>query len=263
MRQHSRTRLVVAAVAATGGALLAPGAALALTKQIQMGTPPSVQPTLQRKYLSDANAFFPTQTTIHAGDSVQFVPSGFHTVEFPATGKRPIALFAPTGKTIAGSADAAGSPFWFNGQPELGFAPQLLTSAFGKKQAFTAAKGFQTGLPLANRPKPATLTFNKTGSYTYYCNVHPGMKGSVRVVAKGRAIPSKAAHAKRVKAQSTAATKVAAKLAAAKGSGTTVSAGLVGAGGVEYFDFKPNAVSVPVGGQVTFTMPKGSTETHT
>jgi plastocyanin len=258
---QARARLVLATTAV--GVLLAPGAAQAVTKRVGMGPPPAVQKTMQRQYTSDANAYFPKQITIHAGDSVQFVPYGFHTADIPARGKRPTPLFSPTGKPVTGAVDAAGAPFWFNGQPELGFSPPLLASAFGKTQTFNAAKGYQTGVPLQNRPKPATVTFRKPGTYKYYCDVHPGMQGSIRIVPARRAIPSKQADARRAKVQADAALRTAKALAATQAQGTTVSVGLAGAGGVEYLDFKPNAVSVPVGGTVTFTMPARSTEAHT
>ncbi|MCW2997063.1 MAG: hypothetical protein JWN65_612 [Solirubrobacterales bacterium] len=256
-----RKRLIL--LGTTVGVLVTPAAAQALTKQVGMGPPPAVQRVLQRQYTSDANAFFPRQTTIRAGDSVRFVPYGFHTADIPARGKTPTPLFAPTGKPVTGALDAAGAPFWFNGQPQLGFAPPLLVSVFGKRQTFSAARGFQTGVPLANNPKPATVTFRTPGTHTYYCDVHPGMKGSIRVVPRNRAIPSRQADARRAKAQADAAVRVAKTLAGTQGQGTTVSVGLAGAGGVEYLDFKPNAVSVPVGGTVTFTMPAKSTEAHT
>lgn len=39
-----------------------------------------------KKTGADVNAYFPSATTIHVGDSVKFVPTGFHTVDLPKKG---------------------------------------------------------------------------------------------------------------------------------------------------------------------------------
>ena len=44
---------------------------------------------------------------------------------------RPLVLFSPTGNK-AQFTDAAGLPFWFNGQDELGFTKGLLPPKFGR-----------------------------------------------------------------------------------------------------------------------------------
>ena len=85
--------------------------------------------------------------------------------------------------------DAAGAAFWFNGQPALGINPLLLKSNFGKTLKYTGAKAVNSGLPLANRPKPFKVRFPRAGKFTYFCSVHPGMKAKVRVKKSGVAIP--------------------------------------------------------------------------
>ncbi len=100
-----------------------------------------------------------------------FRPSGFHTVDFPAPGGRPFAVFTPTGKKLAGINDEEGVPFWFNGQDEIGFTPGLLRLNYGK----TFVKGttrISSGLPFGNKLKPLTVRFPKTGLFTYYCDLH-------------------------------------------------------------------------------------------
>ncbi|MCW2958130.1 MAG: hypothetical protein JWP18_933 [Solirubrobacterales bacterium] len=265
MDHRSTLGLATAAI----GLLLVPAAAQATTKEVSMGPPSAAQKQL-RPYGSDVNAFFPKQTTIRVGDSVRFRVAGFHTVDFPARGKGPTPLFSATGTKVSGALDPTGTPYWFNGLDQQAFSPALLTPAFGKTQTFNATKGFQSGLPFADRPKPVTLRFTKTGTSTYYCDVHPGMAGSVRVVRRGRAIGSARADAQRVKAQSAAAVKVAARLSKAAATAntnaagtTTILDGLAGAGGVEFLDFAPNAVTVKPGTTVTFAMPARSTEVHT
>jgi plastocyanin len=108
------------------------------------------------------------------------------------------------------------------------------------------------------------VRFNKAGRFTYYCNIHPGMKGTVRVVGKHSPVPSARSDAARVKAQ------VAKALAAAKALPTTtkppantVSVGAEGKGGVSYFGMLPDKLTVPAGTTVKFAMANGSSDVHT
>jgi len=252
-----------AAIAAAIAVLVVPAGASAATKDVSMGTPLSAQKSF-RPTDADVNAFFPSATTIHVGDSVRFLPVGFHNLDLPKKGGKPTALIAPTGQAITGAADAAGAAFWFNGQQNLQFnLPALAPAGFGKKFTYTGAKGVQSGLPLANKPKPVTVKFAKAGTFTYYCDVHTGMKASVRVVAKSKKVPSAKADAQRVKDQ------VSKALAAAKAAPKTkppagvVDVGVAGKGGVEYFGMVPEKSTVPVGTTLTFRMSPGTYEDHT
>jgi plastocyanin len=227
-----------------------------------MGTPPSA-PKALGKLGADVNAFFPSTTTIHVGDSVRFLPVGFHNLDLPKAGGKPTALFAPKG-TIAGVNDPAGVPFWFNGQANLQFNfPALAPAGFGKKFTYTGAKGVQSGLPVAPKPKPVTVKFGKVGSFTYYCDIHPGMKATIRVKAKSKGIPSAKAHAKLVKDQASRALATANKLAKVTPPANTVDLGVAGKGGVEIFAMVPAATTVPVGATVNFRMTSGTREVHT
>ena len=254
-------RLIVFACATALSLVLAP-TALSATKTVDMGTPLKAQKPLG-KYQSDANAFFPSAITVHAGESVKFVPTGFHNVDIPAKGAKPAALLA-NGATVSGSLDAAGSPFWFNGAvPNVGFNPEIVFGALGKKVTYTGAKAIQSGLPLSDKPKPMTVKFSKAGTYTYYCDVHAGMKGTVSVVAKSKKIPTPAQDAKRVEAQVAQALKIAKGLTTATLPANTVTVGNAGAHGVEYFGFLPATLNVPAGTTVKFQMSAKSLEIHT
>jgi plastocyanin len=247
-------------LAALGVALAIPGATMASTRPVFMGLPPASQKTFE-KASSDANAFFPSSIRIHAGDVVAFQPVGFHTVDLPPSGA-PLPLVGPTGKKVAAT-DAAGIPFWFNARDELGFDKRLLKQSFGK----TLVKGpyrIESGLPLARKLKPLRVRFNKAGLYTYYCNIHAGMKGTVRVVGKGSPVPSAKSDAARVKAQVAKALAAAKALpAATKPPANTISLGAQGKGGASYFGMLPDKLTVPAGATVNFAMPVGSTEVHT
>jgi plastocyanin len=260
--RHSR-KLALGATCALA-ALIPVGSAQALTKTVIVGTPASAQKTIGNTYNGDVDAFFPTSITIDAGDKVRFVPSGFHTVEIPPKGSSDSALVQPFTGKVAGANDAAGTPFWFNGQDNLYFAlPLVQKQNFGKSLKYTGKNRVQSGLPLANKPKPMVVTFTKKGKYTYFCNLHPGMKATVTVQKKGATRPPAAFDKRVVKQQVNSATKVATDLQAARPEDGTIQLGASGKGGVEIFAFFPAQTTVPVGTTIKFAMPKGSREDHT
>jgi plastocyanin len=248
---------------AAGVAAMAPAAAQAKTKQVSMGLPtPSAAKSFQ-KLNGDANAFFPSSITVAVGDKVRWSVNGFHNIDFPATGDDALALFAPTGDKIAGEKDAAGADFWFNGLDALGFSPELAPSGFGKTFSYDGSKRVLSGLPLVDKPKPVSVKFKKAGSYTYFCDIHPGMTGTVKVVKKRGAVPGSKADAQAVKKQVAAGLKTLKAVAKTTPAAGTVQVGGAGKGGVESFDFFPAASAVKVGDTLTFSMPVGSTEAHT
>jgi plastocyanin len=253
-----------AAIAVVLGMLVVPAGAGAATRSVDMGTPPSAGKALG-KYGADVNAFFPRTTTIHVGDKVRFLPVGFHNLDLPKKGGKATALWAPRG-TVSGSVDPTGAAYWFNGQPNFQFnLPALAPKGFGKTFSYSGAKGVQSGLPVIPKPKPVTVKFTKAGSYTYYCDIHPGMKATVQVRAKSRSIPSAKGHAKRIKDQVASAVATAKKLSKQAPTGNTVDLGVAGKGGVEIFAMVPAAKTVPAGTTLTFQMsPTGPTyEIHT
>jgi plastocyanin len=250
------------AAAAVGAIALIPAGAQAATRSVSMGTPANAQSKFQASG-TDVNDFFPHRTTIHVGDKVRFVPTGFHTVDIPAKGATPAGLIVPDGKIIAGINDAAGSPFWFNGQPELNFNPVLFASLYGKKLTFNAKKGLQTGLPLAAKPKPVVVKFKKAGKITYYCTVHPGMTGVLNVKRRKAHILSARKHRKAVRAQVKRDLKIAKGLTKHAVPAGTVDVGEAGAHGVEYFGMLPGTITVPAGTTLKFTMTPKSYEAHT
>lgn len=250
------------ALAVAVASLTLPAAAQAATRTVHMGVPPSAQKSLQ-KYGADVDAFFPKTTTIHVGDSVAFAPSGFHNLDLPKKGGKATALVLPTGKTIAGANDAAAQPFWFNGQPELGFNPALFAGLYGKSVSYDGSKGVQSGLPLGDKLKPVTVKFTKKGSFTYFCDVHPGMKAQVKVLPKTARIPSVKAQSRAVTKQLAGAMKTAKRLDAQKAAKATIDVGRHGADGTELLAFAPATAAVKVGDSLTFRMGAGSWELHT
>jgi plastocyanin len=238
-------------------------AAQAATKSVNMGTNKAQQKQLQPNG-ADVNAFFPSNVAIHVGDRVRFVPASFHSVHFLGKSGKLTPIFLP-GPVISGSVDAAGAPFWFNGLANFVtngalFAPP---GKFGKTLTTNGTKEIGSGLPTAPNAKPMTVRFTKAGLFTYFCDLHPGMKGTVRVSARSKAIPSARGDAARVKSQTAKAVAESKKFASLKPPANTVYVGAAGKGGTELFGFAPSKVTFPVGTTVTFKVPSGSTETHT
>jgi len=242
--------------------LALPGVVEAKTKSVNMGIPPSSQKAFQ-KLGTDVNDYFPHAVSIHVGDKVKFLPVGFHTVDIPARGGDPLPLISPSGQKVAGSNDAAGQPFWFNGQDSVGFTPALAQGIFGKNVKYTGGKRVQSGLPLAAKPKPFTVKFTKTGNYTYYCNIHAGMKGIVRVKTAKTKVPSAKADKKALKKQVAASLKTSKALPKTKVPTNTVNVGVAGKEGEELFAFLPDALTVSPGTTVNFRMSPGSFDVHT
>jgi plastocyanin len=232
-----------------------------------MGLPAQSINTFNQKYGSDVNDFFPHGITIRAGDKVKFAPTGFHSLDIPAKGAKPLSLIAQ-GPAISGVSDAAGTPFWFNGQPQFGFNPALLSSSFGKKFTYTGKKQILSGLPLGNALPPVTVKFSKPGRYTYYCNIHPGMKGVVRVKSRHAKVPSLKANKRAIAKQVKRDTKIAKALvkkskAHPSASNNSVNVGFAGAHGVELYAMVPGNLTVRAGTALTFHMSRGSFEDHT
>ena len=205
MFAHPRALLVAGTVV---GVLVLPAAAGAATKVVTMGPPSDHAEDLQR-YAADVNAFFPRKVTIRVGDTVQFVPHGFHNADVPPRGQGGTPLLAPTGEAVAGAVDAAGAPFWFNGQPQLDFEPSLLDSKFGDRVTFDGRDRVNSGLPLGENPRPFAVRFTRAGTYEYFCDVHPGMRGTVRVLPKRSRVPSRRADARAVERQARRAVRTA------------------------------------------------------
>jgi plastocyanin len=257
-----RSRRTTAAGLAACACLLAfPAAGLAKTKTVVVGTGKAGKAF--QKLGADVNGFFPSGIAIHKGDSVKFVPGGFHNVDLPKRGGGTASLIVPTGTMVSGSNDEAGQPFWFNGQPNLGFNPALFTGGFGKKLTYNGRKSLNSGLPVAPKVKPMTVKFTKTGKYTYYCDVHPGMKGTVTVRAARKSVPTAKQDAATVKAEIKRDVKIAKALPRTKTPSGTVDVGAAGPHGVEYFGMVPATIDVNSGSSVTFRMSKGSFEDHT
>jgi plastocyanin len=257
--QHRSLR--IALVVATACGLVLPAAATAATKTVALGPPLRKSPAGAPKD-GDINQFFPASIAVHAGDSVKFQPFGFHLVNFPKQGEAPPPLASlDATKPIAGVTDAAGQAYWFNG---LGtpVIPAIVGLGSGSGKAYDGTQELGSGFPTGEAPKPFVVKFPKAGSYTYYCALHPGMKGTVKVVAKAKAVPSAKADAARVKAQLAKGVATLKKIDKQKAPADTVVAGPDKKSAVLY-RFTPSALTTKVNTPITLTMSSGTSEDHT
>lgn len=258
-------RIRTAAAVAAAASLALPAAAGAATKTVYMGLPPSALKQFNQKLNLDVNDFFPHGATIHVGDSIKFVQTGFHTVDLPAKGSKALPFVVSPPGTIPTIDDAAGQPFWFSGTKPLGPNPVIFgPGAFGTSVTYNGKQRVESGSFQGNGPAPPlTIKFTKTGSYKYFCDIHQGMSGVVHVVAKTAKAPSAKADAKTIKAQVARDLKIGKKLIHAKAPKNTVVVGPAGSHGVEFFGFAPAQQTVPVGTTLTFAMPALSYDIHT
>ncbi len=252
-------------------ALLTASVALAkpVTKVVTAGPPPSINKiaaklvpkNFVKTFNPDINAFFNKKTTINVGGTVSFQIAGFHDIDLPGKAGAPLPFIVPGTSLVSGVNDAAGNPFWFNGKvPNVGVNTALLAPSKGK--TYNGTNRLVSGLP-AGKPKPFNVKFTKAGTYKFFCDIHPGMVGTVVVKPAGKAIPTAKQDAKALAAQATAAIKGALKASKTKLPANTVSLGESAPGGVELFNMFPATLTVNANTTVTFQMSKDSFETHT
>lgn len=257
-----RTRIgrafsTAATVAVLGLGIASQAGARGLTAPVTAGPP---RP-LAAKHL-DLDGFFPGITKIHVGDSVSWSINGFHTVSILPAGSAPPPLIVPAPAIlITGKLDAAGAPMWFNGQPNQTINPAVAAPSGGKVYA---GKGFlNSGLPAGNTaPPPFVVKFTKTGTFTFHCLVHPGMQGVVKVLPKGRSVPTAVQDRVAAAGQAAAAVRQARVLAKVKPPAATILAGNDGAGPVAWLRFFPEKLRVKVGTTVNFRI-SSRREVHT
>jgi plastocyanin len=255
-------RALAAAGAAIALAALTPGVAGAATRNAFAGGDEVVRNAPAQ---FSPNAFLRKTMTVRVGDTVRWQFRGFHTVTFPERGEDPPGFITPGQAQVSGVNDAAGQPFWFNNQvPTLLPNPQGAGPVAGQNYDGTRLRG--SGLPTGTPPRPYRLKFTRTGSFDYYCVVHPGMEGTVRVVSRSRRVPTEAQNR-------AAATRELNRLVAAarrtaredSSTANTVEAGRAPRGQLFTLNaFFPSQISVRVGQPVTFTMAgQNRTEAHT
>jgi plastocyanin len=134
----------------------------------------------------DTHAFYPSEITINAGDSIffAFAPMGmpgFHTVTFTSGGELP-PLFVPD--LVDGTPVA--SP---EGPPRLLINPALLFP--DGRESYDGTGLVNSGFDVVRMDQgPYQLTFTTPGTYEYVCAAHSiVMKGTVTVQEAGAELP--------------------------------------------------------------------------
>jgi plastocyanin len=252
---------VLVALAVPGAAFTAGTKPAASTYTVYLGefAPP---PASLRKIPGTINQFLPAKVVITAGDSVTFSSASFHTVTY---NPKPIPLIMPDPAkgTYTGISDAAGAPFYFDGQPKLIYNPQAF-GPFGPKTISGVVPASSGGLsPRSEKAPPATATytFPKPGTYKLFCTLHPGMKGTVVVKPAGAAVPKTPAQVKAqaLQAQTAAYPKAIALNNTKVAAPNTVLMGV--GGGVAMLAYYPKVLTVKAGTTVNFVN-KSSSEVH-
>jgi plastocyanin len=261
----SMRRCVTLSAIAVMAALLTAPAAGARTKLVVAGGPPPASAgrvgSVKFAKALDLNGFFRKQVTINVGDSVRWAFSRrvVHTVTFLAPGQsRPTLETPDPAHPYTGFTDALNAPFWFNGQPSLLIPPD---HAFPQGGASTDGRKYHNSGLSAPTFKPYTLKFTRTGTFRYLCLVHPGMQGSVKVLAKGRPVPSVQDDRAARTSEYRRAVDQARDLAKFTPTGNNVVAGH-DKGAVAWFRFFPSTKTIAVGQSVRFSV-SSTSEIHT
>jgi len=247
---------------------------------VYAGGPVAYQNELMRTTGAMVHSFFPDTVTIHQGDTVVWngaaLLAGVHTIDLLGPNKSDLPAAVPNpADPVSGAVDPAGAPFWFNGQPSVGFNPALAAPTPNPTDGpyrYDGSTRLDSGLQ-HGPPRSFAVTFTKPGTYHFVCDVHNGMEGTVIVLPRSRTVPSVAADAATIRreelrdeaiARRLDQTKVARpNLSRGEITGPSVSLGEAGADGVEVMEMFPATLHIKVGTIVTFSVSKLSRDVHT
>jgi len=195
-------------------------------------------------------AFAPQSLQVHRGDTVTWSINGFHNVRFA---NEPVDLI------IVPEVD---------GQPQPQINPAVAFPTIQSGATYSGGEA-NSGLPGPDVPPVLTLTIDmEPGTYSYLCDVHPGMLGVIVVEPDETAIVSPADTALQASnefngsVQATYATLLEVEAASMEGDATQVSAGVGGTGRATINQFLPFTTTISAGESVTWTNPSDSVEPH-
>jgi plastocyanin len=202
---------------------------------------------------SDLVVFAPGELQVHRGDTVNWVLAGFHNVHFESD-HVPL-IVAPE----------------VDGQPLPQLNPAIPFPSIENGGTFTGGD-VNSGLPLDPAAPPffSLVMDAEPGSYSYFCDVHPGMTGVITVVDDATAIPGPLEVSMQMSSEIGAATQHAmeAYAAASEAAQPTSEGGAAhvqaGAGILASSQlFYPFTTVISVGDTVTWSMEDASREIHT
>src|SRR5262245_19704159 len=151
-----------------------PAGASADTLNVQVGGEVAGKPWI------DLQGIYPKKPVVHVGDTIDFSIVGFHTIAVQPNGSTVLPIVAPTGGVFAPANDANNVPFWWSAAPGV--------PAFGLNADVFAPTGTTfdgTALVHSGGPAPLSVTFTAPGMFQLACEVHPFMRGTVKVVGTG------------------------------------------------------------------------------
>lgn len=199
-------------------------------------------------------AFAPQSLQVHRGDTVTWAINSFHNIHFSEGPVETILMQE------------------VNGQPMPVFNPAIAFPNIENGATYSGGDA-NSGLPAdPTAPKTFSLVMDlEAGTYSYVCDVHPGMAGVVTVVADDQAIAGPADAAVQganellgaIGAGTASMLALEAAPTAASDEGAAVQAGNGGTGRTTVNQFFPFSATVQAGESVTWTIPADSVEPHT
>jgi plastocyanin len=262
--------------------LVLPLAAQAVTREVTQGLPTKVQQT--RAFLGqgghdiDAIDFFPHTVTIHVGDKIHFSQTAFHQLDIPAIGQKRLVLLVQKG-TVGHVVGKDGNPFWYSdspfpnfgfnnriikGHPTVDYSPTKEAAKHGTHKTYDGSRRILTPIPFNAGPKPITIKFTRAGTFRYFCDLHPGENGVVRVLPKSEPIPSAKAYKRALNRQIRRDRRIANHIHNHRPKPVnTVNVGYAGRHHVEIFRYLPQTLRIKVGTTVRFQITPRSVESHT
>jgi plastocyanin len=197
----------------------------------------------------EIEAFGPDPLIIHVGDTVNWKWAGFHTVTFNS-GKPDLGLIVP--------------PTGPGGDFLLGpaFMPVGVTDP-SKPVQYDGTQQISSGAPVSGPPDQMkfSVTFTRTGTFGYVCEIHPGMRGNIEVREASAALPETPDQAMQRGQVTLGALRgkmtndIAAVRPTSGGAATVIAAGVGDTFGASADIFAPGNVTVPRGGTVVWYLP--------
>ncbi|MBZ0300857.1 MAG: hypothetical protein K8J31_13990 [Anaerolineae bacterium] len=198
-------------------------------------------------------AFAPQSLQVHRGDMVTWVNNGFHNIHFE-TEPLPLVVMA----------DA-------NGQQVPAMNPGIVFPSIDSGSVYSGGD-VNSGLPLPGVSPIFSLQIDlEPGTYSYMCDIHPGMAGVITVVTDDVTIPSpfetSLQGAGEFGATLGAAFEANAAIEAQTFTDEAIHSGQINMGSADtgratLNQFYPFATVIKAGESVTWTNPEGSIEPH-
>ena len=236
-----------AGVIAVGALLALPGVAEAKTKTVNMGIPPASGKAFQ-KARRRRQRLLPARRDDQQGRQDQVPRRRLPLVRLPAARRRDApADLADGRRRSSGSNDAAGQPFWFNGQDQVGFTPVARSSRHVRQEALVQRQQADRQRPAAGRQAQADHRDLQEVRQVHLLLQHPRRheghghrqgQGQVGAVRQGGQEGPASTRSRRRSA-------TAKKLPKTQVPANTIDVGAAGKHGEELFAFVPSAVTVP------------------